>query len=68
MIVDANDIDVTILGTSYTLRDRGRDILAAYIQDNPAGQDDECTPFVLIRDIGDSEPEKYIPKKAIPAE
>lgn len=68
MIVDANDIDVTILGTSCTLRDRGRDILAAYIQDNPAGQDDECTPFVLIRDIGENEPEKYIPKKAIPVE
>ena len=25
------------------------------IADNPAGQDDEFTPFVLARDIGDAE-------------
>ena len=39
--------------------------LADYIKDNPAGQDDECTPFVLIRDIGDAEAEKFVPKEKI---
>ena len=68
MIVDANDIDVVILGTSLLLRSTADDILTEYIRDNPAGQDDECTPFVLIRDIGDAEAEKYVPKMAVPTE
>lgn len=65
MIVDANDIDVNILGTSIGLRSIGEDVLCEYIHDNPAGQDDECTPFVLIRDIGNEEAENYIPKAAL---
>ena len=68
MIVDANDIDVVILGTSLMLRSTADDILSEYIRDNPAGQDDECTPFVLIRDIGDAEAERYIPKMAVISE
>ena len=68
MIVDANDIDVVILGKSPELKDIPDKILAAYIGDNPAGQDDECTPFILIRDIENARPEKYVPKKAIHAE
>lgn len=68
MLVDANDIDVVILGTSLTLRCVAEDILIEYIKDNPAGQDDECTPFVLIRDIGDGEAERYVPKVAASAE
>ena len=68
MIVDANDIDVVILGESPQLKDIPDKILAAYIGDNPTGQDDECTPFILIRDIGNARPEKYVPKKAIHAE
>lgn len=68
MIVDANDIDVTLLGTSIALRSIGQDILCDYIRDNPAGQDDECTPFVLIRDIGNEEPEYFAPKAALSQE
>jgi hypothetical protein len=64
MVVDANDIDVVILGTSLSLRRISEDILAEYIRDNPAGQDDECTPFILIRDIGNAAPETYVPKAA----
>lgn len=60
MIVDANDISVDILGTSSDIK--GNEIsLAAMIEDNPAGQDDECTPFILIRNIYNREAENYIP-------
>ena len=33
------------------------------IQDNPAGQDNELTPFIVIRDITGKEPEPFVPKK-----
>lgn len=62
MVVDANDIDVVILGRSPSLQSIKESVLADYIKDNPAGQDDECTPFVLIRDIGMADAEKYVPK------
>ena len=65
MIVDANDIDVVILGKSPSLKRVSNTCLADYIKDNPAGQDDECTPFVLIRDIGDREAEIFVPKEKI---
>ena len=65
MLVDANDIDVVILGKSPSLKKISNERLAYYIKDNPAGQDDECTPFVLIRDIGENEAETFIPKKAV---
>lgn len=64
MIVDANDIDVTILGRSSDLNDYTKEQLAALIEDNPAGQDDECTPFILIRDIGQAPAEAYVPIEA----
>lgn len=63
MIVDANDIDVEILGKSKALDAWSDEDLKGLIVDNPAGQDDECTPFVLIRDITGKEPQKYIPPK-----
>lgn len=48
MIIDANDFTRDILGKSddVTLTD---DQLCEIIRDNPAGQDDQCTPFILIR-------------------
>ena len=52
MVVDANDIDVEILGKSPDLADKPAALLADLIRDNPAGQDDELTPFVIVRDIG----------------
>lgn len=59
MIVDANDISVDILGVSSDLKGNEAD-LEAMIKDNPAGQDDECTPFILIRNIYDQEAERYV--------
>lgn len=52
MIVDANDISVHILGCSSDLIEK-REELSQYIEDNPAGQDDEKTPFILIRKVGE---------------
>ena len=63
MIVDANDISVDILGKSDMLEDISNEELACYIDDNPAGQDDELTPFIIIRDITGKTPQPYTPKK-----
>ncbi|MFQ9846848.1 MAG: hypothetical protein ACLRXC_08190 [[Clostridium] leptum] len=54
MVVDANDIDVEILGKSPDLADKPAALLADLIRDNPR-PDDELTPFVIVRDIGDRE-------------
>lgn len=48
MIVDANDLDVEILGYSTGIPYSKAD-LKALIRDNPAGQGSEQTPMVLIR-------------------
>lgn len=50
MIVDANDLNVEILGkaSSVTLDD---ETLKGLIRDNPAGQSRELTPFILIREV-----------------
>lgn len=63
MIVDANDISVEVLGKSDVLDSIPDEKLAARIQDNPAGQDNELTPFIVIRDITGKEPEPFVPKK-----
>ncbi len=65
MVVDANDIDVEILGRAPSLADWTEEALADLIRDNPAGQDDELTPFVIVRDIGDREAMPYVPMEAI---
>lgn len=54
MIVDANDFGVTILGKSDSL-EFSDDELIELIKDNPAGQSDELTPFILIRQIAQNE-------------
>ena len=50
MIVDANDLNVEILGkaSSITLDE---ETLKGLIRDNPAGQSRELTPFILIRPV-----------------
>ena len=48
MIVDANDLGVEIMGKSKSLN-YADSFLKALIQDNPAGQGKEMTPFILIR-------------------
>lgn len=50
MIVDANDLNVEILGHASSI-DLGEDTLKALIADNPAGQSRELTPFILIRPL-----------------
>lgn len=65
ILVDANDIAVEILGKSPDLCDREDLWLADLIRDNPAGQDDELTPFVIVRDIGDGQAEEYEPLVAV---
>ena len=52
MIVDANDLNIEILGkaSSVTLDD---ETLKALIRDNPAGQSRELTPFILIRPVAE---------------
>ena len=65
VVVDANDIDVEILGRSPDLSEWPEEKLADLIRDNPAGQDDELTPFIIVRDIGDKEAQPYVPVEAI---
>ncbi len=64
-VVDANDIDVEILGKSADLDEVDDLTLAELIRDNPAGQDDELTPFVIVRDIGDAPAEPFVPMEAV---
>ena len=56
---------LVMLGKSPDLKDVADINLADRIRDNPAGQDDELTPFILIRDIGDAEAEDYVPLVAV---
>lgn len=65
VLVDANDINVEILGRSPSLMDKPAEYYGELIRDNPAGQDDELTPFIIVRDIGDKEAQPYVPVKAI---
>lgn len=51
MIVDANDLDVELLGRSKQLQNCPQSQLLALISDNPAGQDRQLTPFILIREV-----------------
>ncbi|MBU5435447.1 F420-0--gamma-glutamyl ligase [Pseudoflavonifractor sp. MSJ-37] len=48
MIVDANDLDVEMLGHCSQLKQSDSELLDL-IRDNPAGQDRQLTPFILIR-------------------
>lgn len=66
-VVDANDIAVEILGRSPGLAACAEQTLADMIRDNPAGQDDELTPFVIVRDIGDAPAQPYEPPKPVDA-
>lgn len=65
IIADANDISVEILAKSNDLANKEDAYLAKLIKDNPAGQDDELTPFIIIREIGDKDAEPYVPLTAI---
>ena len=51
MIVDANDFEVNILGKNYNLKTISDEFLKLLIKDNPAGQSDELTPLILIKNV-----------------
>ncbi len=51
MIVDANDLNVELLGKGGQLQGWSKEGLLDLIRDNPAGQDRQLTPFVLIREV-----------------
>ena len=51
MIVDANDFGVEILGKCDEIDKFSDDFLVSLIKDNPAGQSDELTPFILIKNV-----------------
>ena len=53
MIVDANDLNGELLGKGEQLKDWAAEDLLALIADNPAGQDRQLTPFILIRELHD---------------
>ena len=48
MIIDASDLECVILGKGSAV-EQTNEQLCELVRDNPAGQDDQCTPFVLIR-------------------
>ena len=51
VLVDANDLSITVFGRSPSLAlpDGG---IKTLLRDNPAGQSDELTPLILIRPVG----------------
>lgn len=49
-IVDANDIGCNVLGSSSGFSFEEKDV-RHLLKDNPAGQGNECTPFILLRKI-----------------
>lgn len=51
MIVDANDYGVEILGVCKGMAYSNEE-LAEIMKDNPAGQENESTPMILIRPLG----------------
>ena len=51
ILADANDLNIEILGLSPDLREKGDSYAIDLIGDNPAGQDDELTPFIIIREV-----------------
>jgi len=54
MIVDANDLNIEILGKASSVQ-MYEGTLKALIRDNPAGQSRELTPFILIRPVEERE-------------
>lgn len=54
MIVDANDFGVNILGRSKGIESLSDEFLISLVKDNPAGQSDELTPFIIIKNVADN--------------
>lgn len=60
MIVDANAISQDVLGKSAALQE-DMQTLEGLIRDNPAGQETQMTPFILIREIKEEAPAEESP-------
>lgn len=58
MVVDANDLDQEMMGHGKMLDGWTDEQLLDLIRDNPAGQDTEFTPFVLIREVKEEQKEE----------
>ena len=50
MIVDANDLSIEIFAKCEKLNSIPDKTLIGMIADNPAGQSDELTPFIICRE------------------
>ena len=50
-IVDANNINVEVLGTSPGFT-TDRSVVREVLLDNPLGQNDELTPIIVVRRVG----------------
>lgn len=50
VIIDANDIGAKVLGKTHNLEKEDAELISM-IKDNPAGQDDQLTPFILIKNV-----------------
>ena len=64
MIVDANDINVEILGKADAI-EKSEEELKALIKDNPAGQANQQTPIILIREVKKEEIEEKTTEESI---
>ena len=51
LLVDANDLNIEIFGKSSLLDNIDDKHLINIIKDNPAGQSDELTPLILIKEL-----------------
>lgn len=49
-VIDANNVSVDVLGL-YPNNKKSRELLLQAMKGNPAGQDDERTPIIVIREI-----------------
>lgn len=54
-LVDANDLSQEILAVSPDLAGWDPEVLVEMMRDNPAGQSDELTPFILYRPVKTAE-------------
>ncbi len=62
MIVDANAISQEVLGKASALKEDIK-TLEKMIRDNPAGQEKQLTPFILIREVKETEDVVEEPKE-----
>ena len=65
---DTNDATVNLYAFSAKAAAWDRALLKKVMEDNPGGQDDEMTPFILIREVSGDEISPYVAPKEISKE